>query len=175
MSLSLSESQRAEVERIVNEISKLDKKSLMSYWIAAEIDEAETYSILADRVEECSWDERIPKLFRELAQESVGHAEALLREYKTLYPGEQLVTVKLPGLEQELSMDELEGYIRNGRFRDLIEVLMKTEKIAQEVYAHLAENSSGEERKMFEKLANIEKGHYQKLLNLAKSVVDMGE
>ncbi|ASJ08928.1 hypothetical protein A3L11_06700 [Thermococcus siculi] len=170
MPLNLSREEQKKIDRIINKLRRLDKQSLISYWITAELDEAETYNNLAWRTREYSWDPRIPELFEELAEESTKHAEILLNEYKRTYPKEKLIETDIPSIELELSLEDLEEYIRSGRLEDLVSVLMESEKIAEEIYRYLAEESSGDTKRLFEHLADVERGHYQKLKTLMESI-----
>jgi len=174
LALEFSEAERRKINEIVDKLKAMDKRSIISYWITAELDEAEVYNKLAWRTREYSWDERISTLFEELARESMEHAEMLLREYKNKYHNEELVETGLPSIELELSLEDLERDIRSGRLEDLVTILMESEKLAEEIYRYLAENSSGDTGALFEHLANVEKGHYLKLKKLRDSLGKLG-
>ncbi len=166
----LSDKDKRTVREIVAGLKELDSQSLLSYWISAELDEAEIYNTLAKRTREYSWDKRIPALFEKLARESAEHAEILLREYKGRYKNGGLVKTNVPSIEIELSLDELMEYIEKGRLDDLITILMESERIARDVYIYLAGETSGDMKELFEHLARIEEGHYQKLKELRDSL-----
>ncbi|ASJ06857.1 hypothetical protein A3L08_05740 [Thermococcus pacificus] len=174
MELKFSGEEKRNLQSIIDKLKRLSPQELLSYWINAELDEAETYNTLAEIVREYSWDPKIPKLFEELARESLEHAELLLKEYRRTYGGEKLIDTGIPGIELELSMGELERYIRSGRLGDLISVLMESERMAQEIYRCLAEKSSGKTRELFEHLASIENGHYLRLKALKESLEESG-
>ena len=164
----MREEQRTHLQGIIRKLETLDEKSLISYWIKAEIDEADMYRKLAEKAKEYSWDQRIPALFLKLAEDSLKHAEILLREYKNRYHGEKLVEVDVPSIEVEITEEDLENYLRRGRLKDLLEILMEGEKLAMEIYQYLAGRSEGELAKAFRSLARIEEKHYQKLRELRK-------
>jgi len=165
---------KKKISEIIRLLSKLDTKQLMAYWIDQEIKEAEMYHYLAELSREVQWDERVPKLFLRLYQESLGHAEALLKMFKEMYPHEEPPTVNLPALEVELSKDELNELVRSGRVKDILEYLMGTEKLAHDVYQYLAEKSSDEEAKAtLIWLAKIEEGHYRLLRDLYTTLFGM--
>ncbi|WP_297439124.1 ferritin family protein [Thermococcus sp.] len=166
----LSDKDKRTVREIVAELKKLDGQTLFSYWISAELDEAEIYNALAKRTREYIWDQRIPALFEKLARESAEHAEILLREYKKRYKNEGLVKTNVPSIEIELSLDDLVEYIKKGRLDDLIEILMESERIAKDLYTYLAGETSGDTKELFEHLARIEEGHYEKLKELRDSL-----
>ena len=170
MELEFSEVEKQRLRSTIGELKKLSRRELLSYWISSELEEAETYTTLAGKVREYSWDPRIPKLFEELARESLNHAEILLKEYRRVYREEKLADTKVPSIKLELSVGDLERYIRSGRLEDLISVLMESERIAHEIYRHLAEESSGGARELFGYLANVEVGHYKRLKELKDSL-----
>jgi len=165
----LSSQKKAELRALIERLKKLRMEEVLAYWINSEIEEAEMYNSLANKVSQYSWDERIEKLFRELARESLDHAEALLREYKRRYSG-PLPQVDLPSVEVEFSEEELEEKLRNGRLEELLGILMASEKFAWEVYEYLANNAEGELRNLFAQLARVESGHYRMLENLLNAL-----
>ncbi|QDA31103.1 rubrerythrin [Thermococcus indicus] len=166
-----SNNEKRELKEIIGRLSNLDERSVLSYWISAEIDEAEMYNRLANIAEEYSWDERIPIIFRKLAEESLNHAEILMAEYKRRYRGAELVSVDVPGIETGLGLRELEEHLRNGRIGEVLEVLMENERMARDVYSYLSENSDEGTREIFRNLARIEEGHYQKLARLREELI----
>ncbi len=159
------------LSEIVDALSKLNTKQLMAYWIDQEVKEGEMYHYLYELSKEVQWDERVPKLFFRLYQESLGHAEVLLKIFEEMFPKEELPKVNLPSLEVELSKEELERLVRSGRLRDIIEYLMGTEILAHDVYKYLAEKSQDEEAKAtLLWLSKIEEGHYKLLRDLYTSL-----
>ncbi|WP_148882476.1 ferritin-like domain-containing protein [Thermococcus aciditolerans] len=169
-----SDAEKEELGEIIKKLKTLDERSILSYWISAEIDEAEMYNRLANVAEEYSWDERIPQLFRTLAEESLNHAGILLEEYKRRYRGASLVEVDIPSLETDIGLNSLEEHLRNGNIEEVLEVLMESEKMARDVYAYLSRNSTGSTGELFGNLAKIEDGHFRRLLHLRDSLKKMG-
>jgi len=165
----LSNKKRTDLRVLIERLKTLNIEQALAYWINSEIEEAEIYNDLANRVSQYSWDGRIERLLRELAKESLDHAEALLREYKRRYKG-PLPRVNLPSVEVEFSREELEEMVRNGRLEDLIRTLMESERFAMEVYGYLADSSSGELRELFSQLTKVEEGHYRRLENLLSAL-----
>lgn len=165
---------KKKISEIIEFLSKLDTKQLMAYWIDQEIKEAEMYHYLSELSKEVQWDERVPKLFFRLYQESLGHAEALLKMFKEMFPNEKPPKVDLPALEVELSKDELKELVKSKRLKDILEYLMGTEKLAHDVYRYLAEKSSDEEAKAtLIWLSKIEEGHYRLLRDLYVTLFGM--
>ncbi len=161
------EIKKSRFKEILEEIGKLNYKELMSYWIDQEVQEAEMYHKLYQMSREVNWDERVSKLFYELYKESLGHAEALLKMFKEMFPGEKPPKVNVAPLEVELSEEKLRDLVYHGNLREILEYLMGTEKLAHDVYLHLAEKANDEDVKAtFLWLAKIENGHYTKLRNL---------
>ncbi|WP_297520528.1 ferritin family protein [Thermococcus sp.] len=168
--VEFSEEEKGTIRGIVELLGKLDKRSLMSYWINSEFEEAGIYNGIAKRFAYYGWDPRVPKLFEELAKESLNSAEALLMEYKSIYGNAPLTRPEMGSITLKLSRGKLEDYLQNGRLRDLVEILMEGEKLASEIYEYLAENSKGELRGMLRRLASIENGHYLRLKALMDSL-----
>ncbi|AFL94491.1 rubrerythrin-like protein 1 [Thermococcus cleftensis] len=161
------EVEKTRFKKILKEIGKLNYKELMAYWMDQEVQEAEMYHKLYQMSREVNWDERVSKLFYELYKESLGHAEALLKMFKEMFPGEKPPKVNLPPLEVELSEERLKDLVYHGNLREILEYLMGTEKLAHDVYRHLAEKAEGEDAKAtLLWLAKIENGHYTKLRSL---------
>ena len=166
----LSGEDKEALREIIEKLSGLDRKSLMSYWINSALEEAETYNEIARRIEYYGWDPRIPTLFEELARGALNSAEAFLEEYKRTYGNSSLAEIEVEGIPLRFSREKLNDYLRNGRLEDLLETLMDSEKLASEVYSYLSENSEGERREMFARLASIEHEHYLRLKSIMESL-----
>lgn len=159
--------EKTRFKRILEEISKLDYRELMAYWMDQEVMEAEMYHKLYQLSRDVNWDERVSKLFFQLYKESLGHAEALLKMFREMFPGEEPPKVSVAPLEVELSEERLKDLVYHGNLREILEYLMGTEKLAHDVYQYLAEKTEDENSKAtLTWLSNIENGHYQKLKNL---------
>jgi len=162
-----TEKEKSKFKRILEGILKLDTKELLAYWMNQEIEEAEMYYQLYTMSKEVNWNEQVSELFLNMYKECLEHAETLLRLYRTMYPGEEVVKVDLPALEVELSEEQLKDLVYRGRLREILEYLMGTEKIAHDVYEYLAKQTTDEEVKAtLIWLADIENGHYEKLRKL---------
>ncbi|NJE84662.1 rubrerythrin [Thermococcus sp. CX2] len=162
---------KAQFEKIIQTLSQLNHKELISYWIDQEVKEAEMYHRLYTMSKEIMWDERVPKLFFELYRDSLGHAEILLRLYHTMFPGENVVQVDIPPLEVELSEDRLREMVFKGNLGDIIEYMMGTERLAHEVYRYLADHATDEKTKAtLVWLADIENGHYERLRKIYEAL-----
>ncbi|WP_456395591.1 ferritin family protein, partial [Thermococcus sp.] len=139
--MKLGESSRNRLREIISELLKMDSRGIMSYWVSSEFRKAEMYYRLYEVSKEITWDKRISQVFFKLYNESLGHAESLLNMYKKMFHGEKPVLVELPSLEVELSKERLEEMLKQGRLKDLFEILMESEKSAAEVYTYLAKNA----------------------------------
>ena len=124
-----TEEERARFREILEAISKLNHKELLAYWMDHEVKEAEMYHKLHQLSKDVNWDERVSKLFFQLYKESLGHAEALLRMFKEMFPNESPPEVTLPALEVELSEERLRDMVYHGHLKDILEYLMGTEKL----------------------------------------------
>ncbi|ASJ02606.1 hypothetical protein A3L09_04695 [Thermococcus profundus] len=85
-----------ELRDLLGKLMRLDEKELISYWIEGELEEAEMYSELARTIRDIVWDDRIPKVFEELANQRLQHSEILLKTYKSLFREEPTKNVDLP-------------------------------------------------------------------------------
>ncbi|NJE01223.1 ferritin family protein [Thermococcus sp. JdF3] len=162
-----TEEEKARFREILTAISNLNHRELLAYWMNQEAKKAEMYHKLYQLSRDVNWDERVSKLFFQLYKESLGHAEALLKMFHEMFPGEKPPEVNVAPLEVELSEERLKDLVYHGNLREILEYLMGTEKLAHDVYRHLAERTEDENSKAtLMWLANIENGHYQKLRNL---------
>ena len=162
-----TEEEKAKFRKILEAISKLSHKEMLAYWMDSEVKEAEMYYRLHQLSREVNWDEMVSKLFFQLYKESLGHAEALLRMFKEIFPNEKPPRITLPALEVQMSKEKLRDMVYHGDLKDILEYLMGTERLAHDVYRYLAEKTEDENTKAtLIWLANIENGHYQKLKNV---------
>ena len=161
------DNEKIRFKEILKKIEKLDYKELISYWMSQEVQEAEMYYKLHQMSKEVNWDKRVSELFYQLYEESLGHAEALLKMFKEIFHQEKPPTVDIGPLEVEISEENLKELVYRGSLKEILEYLMGTEKLAHDVYSYLAEKTKDEDAKStLLWLAKIEKGHYKKLRNI---------
>ena len=148
------------VVEVLEEIKRLDERELLSYWIKGEYEEAETYLKLAERARELGLPKEVYETFERLGKESKGHGDELYKIYREKY-GDELVEVNAPSIE---------GTHVLGKFwkvEDLEDVLinaMEAEKLAETIYRKLAEETDSEElKRVYLYLADVERGHYERL------------
>ncbi|MDK2913889.1 MAG: hypothetical protein PWQ79_804 [Thermococcaceae archaeon] len=159
-----SESVKATLREILKRMSEMNVREILSYWIEGELDEAEMYEHLANVSKEVVWDPEIPEVFLKLSEDSLQHAETLLKVYRKLFPGENLVEVDLPAVEVVLSKDKLTDFLNSGRLEDLFDILMETERLTMEIYRYLSDIAKDPQVKEVAKwLADIEEEHYNHL------------
>ncbi|MDV3103807.1 ferritin-like domain-containing protein [Thermococcus waiotapuensis] len=152
---------------ILKEIRKLNERELLSYWIKGEYEEAEMYWKLAERSKELDLPENVVETFRRLGDESRGHGDGLLRIYRDEY-GEELVEVRVPNVE---ALDVLGKFWKVEDLEDVLEIAMESEKLAETIYRKLAgETENPKLREAYLLLAETEKGHYEALASLRKSL-----
>lgn len=60
--MELSESSKQKIREIIEKLLKMNTREIMSYWINAEIKEAEMYYRLYEVSKEITWDERISQV-----------------------------------------------------------------------------------------------------------------
>ncbi|WP_048148773.1 ferritin-like domain-containing protein [Palaeococcus ferrophilus] len=160
----LSHVARDDIKKLLQKLPKLSMKELLSYLVNAEAEEAEMYRHLTEVSREITWSEEIPKVFHGLSEDSIQHAEELLKLYKKLFPGEELAPVDLPPLEVVLGEDKLREFLRHGRLWELFDILMENEKMTAEVYEYIHSVSENPEiREVAKWLAEVEWGHFNKI------------
>ena len=159
---------------ILSRLSTLSEKELLSYWIKGEYEEAETYWKLAERAKELGLPERVVNTFVVLAKESKEHGNRLREIYRRNYGGEVL-DVDLPGVEAEvleLTMDTPEDVV------DVLTRAMEAELFAKNLYERLAAETESESLgEIYLYLAEIERGHYERLkceLEVCKKIYGKG-
>ncbi|WP_456368662.1 ferritin-like domain-containing protein [Thermococcus sp.] len=151
------------VVEILEEIKKLNERELLSYWIRGEYEEAKTYWKLAERAKELGLPENVAETFKRLGDESKRHGDELLKIYRQEY-GEELVEVNVSNVE---SLNVLGKFWKVEDLKDVLEIAMESEKLAETIYRKLAEECKNEKlREVYLKLAKIEESHYEALKRL---------
>ncbi|WP_297535812.1 ferritin family protein [Thermococcus sp.] len=154
------ETESERFSHILSALSGLSERELLSYWIRGEYEEAETYWKLAKRAKELELPEDVIETFVVLAKESREHGDRLREIYVRSY-GENPVEVGIPGVEAEALKLEMDTP------KDVLEVLaraMETELFAESLYEKLAtETGSDSLKSIYLYLAEIERGHYERL------------
>ncbi|NJF24421.1 rubrerythrin [Thermococcus sp. Bubb.Bath] len=165
----------AEMERlgeIIDIVSRLDYRELLTYWTRQEMKKAEMYHFLHQLNGDVSWDERVSRLFGKLYEESLGQAEELVETFKKQFPYEKMAESGVPSIEVELSKEMLRELVYQGNFGELLEYLLGLEGLAIEVYSHLAENATDSNVKgLLLKLSQAGTEHYNKLKELRSTVL----
>ncbi|WP_297421540.1 ferritin-like domain-containing protein [Thermococcus sp.] len=145
---------------ILKEIRKLNERELLSYWIKGEYEEAETYWKLAERAKELSLPNNVVETFKRLGDESKGHGDELLEIYREKYGG-KLVDVDIPNVE---ALNVLGKFWKVEDLKDVLEIAMESEKLAETIYRKLAsETENPKLKEAYLRLADIENGHYNSL------------
>ncbi|WP_297467267.1 ferritin family protein [Thermococcus sp.] len=148
------------VVEVLEEIKRLDERELLSYWIRGEYEEAEMYFKLAERAKELGLPKEVYETFERLGKESKGHGDELYKIYREKY-GDELVEVNAPSIE---GTHVLGKFWKVEDLEDVLVNAMEAEKLAETIYRKLAEETDSEElKKVYLYLADVEKGHYERL------------
>ena len=148
------------VVEVLEKIKKLDERELLSYWIGGEYEEAETYLKLAERAKELGLPKEVYETFERLGKESKDHGDELYKIYREKY-GDELVRVNAPSIE---GTHVLGKFWKVEDLEDVLQNAMEAEKLAETIYRKLAEETDSEElKKAYLYLADVEKGHYERL------------
>ncbi|USG99114.1 ferritin family protein [Thermococcus argininiproducens] len=155
---------KEDLKKIVQALPQLAPKELLSYWINTEAEEAEIYYKLYKLSKELELEVEISEVFYYLYEDSLKHAEKLLKVYKGLFPEEEIPKVNLPSLKIVWDVDKLSSLMRRGDLEELFDILLENKKIIVDIYEYLLTVSEEPEMKeIFQWLAGVENGHYAKL------------
>ncbi|WP_297064671.1 ferritin family protein, partial [Thermococcus sp.] len=95
-----------------------------------------------------------------LGKESKDHGDELYKIYREKY-GDELVRVNAPSIE---GTHVLGKFWKVEDLEDVLQNAMEAEKLAETIYRKLAEETDSEElKKVYLYLADVEKGHYERL------------
>ncbi|MFA4662399.1 ferritin family protein [Pyrococcus kukulkanii] len=145
------------MEKVIEALKDKSPKEVLSYAIFNEEDEVEYYRKLAEHARR----ESIRVLFLQMAEESLGHKEKLLKLFRRLYPGEEPVKVEAPPVEVAPFYPKFETV---DDYLEALEYCMESELFARETYEILAQKAVNEDsRVLFVQLAEMERDHYLRL------------
>ncbi|NJE61937.1 ferritin family protein [Thermococcus sp. 21S7] len=149
-----------DVHEVVEALSRLSYRDALAYWIEGEKKEAEFYRELARRARNLGLGEELVKTFEKLAEDSLNHAAELEAQLGETYG--DVPRSDLPPLEVLPVLNEFE---RADQLEEVLKAAMESELIAHESYKLLAESVDDERlREFYSKLADVERGHYEMLL-----------
>ncbi|MDI3475992.1 MAG: hypothetical protein PWQ79_1386 [Thermococcaceae archaeon] len=165
--------EREKLRKIIDELSRLDYKELLSYWIVQETRKAEMYNSLSQLSEEVIWDERVSRLLKWLYEESINQAQLLLKAFKEQFHQEKPPQIEMPSLEIELSEERLRNMVYRGNLQQVLDHLLEIESLAREVYRHLEEKATNSEvRELFSKLSKRCEERIKSLETLYSAVLE---
>ncbi|USS40594.1 ferritin family protein [Thermococcus aggregans] len=157
------------IQKCLERLPHMTPEELISYKIKAEVEDAEVYYRLYELSKETSWSEELPKIFYQLYQENLKHAEKLLEFYKRIFPGKELISVDLPSIKATLTEETLRYFLESDRLEHLIDILMKNEKLAKEICEYVSNTAENPEvRELAQWLAKREEERYDKLKIIKK-------
>jgi len=157
------------IQKCLERLPHMSPEELLSYKIKAEVEEAEVYYRLYELSKEMTWSEELPKIFYQLYQENLEHAEKLIELYKKIFPGEEPIQVNLPSIKAVLTEETLKDFLERARLESLFEILMKNEKMAREICEHVSTTAENPEvRELARWLAEREEEHCNRLKMIKK-------
>ena len=132
------------VDDVIDEISKLGSEGVLAHLISQELKRAELYHELYELSREVTWDERVPKLFKTLYENSLKRAEEYVNLFHELFPEKPIEppTIKAPG--PRILRDRLWKLVYSGNFNDIIEYLLQVEELFDRILEKLEGFLSGE-------------------------------
>ncbi|AHF79834.1 ferritin-like domain-containing protein [Thermococcus paralvinellae] len=145
---------KAEIEEKVKEllaqITKMPLKDILSYIIKGERDATELYTFLYENIPSPYHKEK----FKEFIEMEKSHDMKVMEIFKTLFPNEEPRDIKIESWKK--TFEEREYKLKN-----ILEIAMEAEKLAEEIYLYLEKNVENREHKrIFLELANDERYHY---------------
>ncbi len=149
---------------ILKELAELPLEEVLSYALRSEEDAVRLYTMLSEKIEEPHAKMR----FKQFIKSEEGHRKKVLRIFRELFPDRE-PSIKTSPTWVEISAG-VEKDIKTVRdYLEVLEVALRSEKLAGKMYASLAESSANEEhRDIFLSLAEDEKRHYKFLLGQYK-------
>lgn len=162
------------LNQIAETLPNLTPKEVISYWIGAELEEAEMLYRLSESFRDIARNNEIADVLLELASESAEHAEALINAYKKAFSDEEILQVSLPSLEGVLQEELLNRFLKDKDrgYIGLLKALREVEMIAHKTYLYLSEYAENKDlRDIFKWLAEEELRHYEMISNLYRTQV----
>ncbi len=136
-------------------------QEIIDFAIQKEKEAYELYSSFTKKIDDLA----VKKLFEELAQDELGHREAL----ENLSKAEELLNYEIESIQDIKLSDHLvtQPIDENSGLQQVFIFAMKEEKAALELYTKLAESAIDEEHiSVYQKLAQMELNHKNKLESL---------
>jgi len=162
------------LNQIAEALPNLTPKEVISYWITAELEEAEMLYKLSESFRDIAKNDEIANVLLKLARESAEHAESLLDVYKKAFQSEEILRVSLPSLEVVLQEELLNKFLKDGNYMGLLRALREVEIIAHRTYLYLSEYVEDEKlRDIFKWLAEEELRHYELINNLYRTQLSL--
>ncbi len=157
------------IKEVINTLLGMSAREVLAYWISQELKEAELYHELYEMSKEGTWDETISRLFYQLYLESLEHAETALKEFNGRFEG-ALSSPELPPIKVEYLEKKLKGIVYKRNLREILEVLIETEKMTAEIYRRLGSKAEDEEKRTFLWIAKVEEGRYLRLKDVYETL-----
>ncbi|ADT83348.1 rubrerythrin [Thermococcus barophilus MP] len=145
------------VKEVLREVSKMPLKDILSYIIKGEKDATDLYTFLYENVPSRYLKEK----FRQFMEVEISHDKKVTEIFNTLYPNEEPSDVPFESWtnvfkDREFKIKTLRDYL------DILEVAMKSERLAEEVYLYVSKHIPNPEYKgLFIELAKDEHDHYE--------------
>ncbi|WP_297513892.1 rubrerythrin [Thermococcus sp.] len=125
------------VDEVLKELSRLGPKEILSHIITQELKRAELYYELYEMSGEVTWDQRVPRLFKHLYENSLKRAEGYVNLFRELFPGESLEPPKVDTPGPKILKDRLWRLVYSGNVGEIIEYLIQFEDLSDRILTRL--------------------------------------
>ncbi|WP_297495411.1 rubrerythrin [Thermococcus sp.] len=144
------------VDDVIDELSRLGPEGVFSHLISQELKRAELYHELYELSMEVTWDERVPKLFKTLYENSLKRAEEYVNLFHELFPGKPIEppAIKAPG--PRILRDRLWKLVYSGNVGEVIEYLLQVEELFDRILEKLESSLLGEAKTTLLKARELE-------------------
>ncbi|NJE55159.1 rubrerythrin [Thermococcus sp. 21S9] len=132
-------------DEVLRELARLGPKEVLSHLIAQELKRAELYYELYEMSGEVTWDQRVPRLFKRLYENSLRRAEEYVKLFRELFPEESPEPPKIDAPGPRILKDRLWKLVYSGNVGEIIEYLIQLEDLSERILTRLEHSLSGNE------------------------------
>ncbi|WP_297536350.1 hypothetical protein [Thermococcus sp.] len=130
-------------DKVLKKLVKLGPEDILSHLIAQELKRAELYYELYEISGEITWDQRVPKLFKHLYENSLARAEEYVKLFRELFPGGSPNPPKIDAPGPEILKERLWKLVHSGNVSEIVEYLLQLEGLSERLLTRLEHSLRG--------------------------------